>query len=455
MKNHLTTYNRGPIATIREIFRVAIALMRVPRLFAALFLFPLLVSFILVICQATVTVSLLNVVDTYESPSNRVKMQHREGAFVRAKLLGSGGPLPPITVCKWEAESRSPSVSPIGSITEQPPSSPSGCSLDRYDVVLRVDDPASFDATPYRDRLTGKFLKLHVCRSCRSDIIITPTTNPVKAHLFSVWGLILLSIARRSEQAELLAATPDADPLSSGAKLGKEILNLPGLYAPTPLSEMNATIIGILNIASLIIIAAWLAMKSHRKVLDYFASSGSLLPLVAASGRSIFYGALWVLTGARVACFLISSVPFSYSVFTSMTTKHAKIFAFGENTAAFGLWLIAMTAMFSLAATIASISELRTKYSPLSFIYRYIPLFLCVLGGSVWGITLLFDSSGAVTARDIIAAFPLVGIVPVLLAPIFVPSDNVLVVQSILSVTALVFAIRANTKWFGAHLEEV
>jgi hypothetical protein len=230
---------------------------------------------------------------------------------------------------------------------------------------------------------------------------------------------------------------PDADPLSSGAKLGKEILNLPGLYAPTPLSEINATIIGILNIASLIIIGAWLAMKSHRKVLDYFAASGSLLPLVAASG------------------FLMSSVPFSYSVFTSMATKHTKTFAFGGDGAAFGLWLIAMTAMFSLAGTIASISELRTKYSPLSFVYRYIPFFLCVVGGSVWGMTLLFDSSSAVTTRDLIAAFPLVGIVPVLLAPIFVPSDNVLVVQSILSVTALVFAIRANTKWFGAHLEEL
>lgn len=431
---------RGPIPTIREIVRVAIALMRVPRLFAALFLFPLFVSFILVICQATVTVSLLNVVDSYDSPTKRVKMQHQEGAYVRAKLLGASGPLPPIAVCRWEGV---------------PDKAPPGCALDRYDVVLRVDDPASFDPIPYRDRLNGKFVKLHVCRSCRSDIIITPSTNPVKAHLFSVWGLILLSIARRSEQAELLAATPDANPLSSGAKLGKEILNLPGLYAPTPLADMNATVIGILNIASLIIIAAWLAMKSHRKVLDYFAASGSLLPLVAASGRSIFYGALWVLTAARVACFLLSSVPFSYSVFTSMTAKHADTFSFAGNRAAFGLWIIALIAMFSLAATIASISELRTKYSPLSFVYRYIPLLLCMIGGSIWGITLLFDSSGAVTARDIIAAFPLVGIVPVLLAPIFVPSDNVLVVQSILSVTALVFAVRANTKWFGAHLEEV
>jgi hypothetical protein len=454
MMNNLTPHNRGPIATIWEILRVAVALMRVPRLFASLFLFPLLVSFILVIAQATVTASLLNVVDTYDSPSNRVKMQNREGEFVRAKLLGSSGHLPPITVCRWETPSRDAALAPAA-LAEQPPSSPSGCSLGRYDVVLRVDNPANFDATPYRDRLTGKFLKLHLCRSCRSDIIITPTTNPVKAHLFSVWGLILLSIARRSEQAELIASMPDADPLSSGAKLGKEILNLPGLYAPTPLSEINATIIGILNIASLIIIGAWLAMKSHRKVLDYFAASGSLLPLVAASGRSVFYGSLWVLTGARVACFLMSSVPFSYSVFTSMGTKHTKTFAFGGDGAAFGLWLIAMTAMFSLAGTIASISELRTKYSPLSFVYRYIPFFLCVVGGSVWGMTLLFDSSSAVTTRDLIAAFPLVGIVPVLLAPIFVPSDNVLVVQSILSVTALVFAIRANTKWFGAHLEEL
>lgn len=111
--------------------------------------------------------------------------------------------------------------------------------------------------------------------------------------------------------------------------------------------------------------------------------------------------------------------------------------------------------MFSLAATIASISELRNRYSPLSFIYKYIPLVFCAIGAMVWGITLLESSPEAVSLRDTIAALPLVGMVPVLLAPIFVPSDNVLVLQSILSVAALVFAVRANTRWFGAHLEEL
>ncbi len=445
-------HHRGPSCTIAEILRISFALVRVPRLFAALFLFPLLVSFILVLGQATATVSLLSISDAYDSPQKRVKKRYEEGAFIREKLLGTTSPLPPITVCRWE---NSP-FSEGGVPSEHPPSR-GDCPIERYDVVLRVEDPASFDPTPYRERLNGKFLRIHVCRSssCRSDIIITPEKKPVKAHLFSVWGLVLLSTARRTEQAELLAHSPDLTPTASAAKLGKEILNLPGLHAPTAVSDMHASVIGILNIASLIIIAAWLAMKSHRKVLDYFASSGVLLPLVAASGRSIFYGALWVLTGARVLCFLLSSAPFSYYVFSSVTTKHTKTFTFNGNTAAFGLWIIALTAIFSLAATITSISELRTRYSPFSFVFRYIPVALSLIGGAIWGTTLLIDTTTALSIRDTISALPLLGTVPVLLAPIFVPSDNVLVLQSILSVIALVFAVRVNTRWFATHLEDL
>lgn len=446
LRDRSTTTPRGALPIISEILRLSICLIRIPRLFATLFLFPLLVSFLLVLFQATATISLINVADSYESPTKRVHQSRQEGMFIRGKLLGASGSLPPITVCRWETDAGG---------AEHAPTSPAGCPLERYDVVLRVDEPASFDPTPYQKRLDGKFLRLHVCRECRSDIIITPTGKPVAAHLFSVQGLILLSMARRTEQAELLANTPDADPETPGAKLGKDILNLPGLYAPTPVSDIHATLIGILNVASLVIIAAWLAMKSHRKVLDYFAASGALLPLVAASGRAIFYGALWVLTGGRVLCFLLSSAPFCYYVFSSVTAKHENTFTFAGNAAAFSLWLIALTAMFSLAATIASISELRTRYSPLSFVYRYIPMVLCGVGAAVWAGTLLMSSPEAVSIRDTIAALPLVGMVPVLLAPIFVPSDNVLVLQSILSVAALVFAVRVNTRWFGAHLEEL
>lgn len=444
----LPSHRALPISS--EILRLSLCLIRIPRLFATLFLFPLLVSLILVLFQATATISLVNVADSYESPTKRVKQSRQEGMFIREKLLGVAGSLPPIKVCRWESAPQGPNGG-----TERAPTTPEGCSLERYDVVLRVDEPAFFNSTAYQKRLDGKFLRLHLCRECRSDIIITPTTKRVAAHLFSVQGLILLSMARRAEQAELLAKTPDADPETPGAKLGKNILNLPGLYAPTPVSDIHATLIGILNVASLIIIAAWLAMKSHRKVLDYFAASGSLLPLVAASGRGIFYGALWVLTGARVLCFLLSSAPFSYYVFSSVTAKHENTFTFAGNAAAFSLWIIALTAMFSLAATIASISELRARHSPLSFMYRYIPLLFCAGGAIIWALTLLDSSAEAVTLRDTIAALPLVGMVPVLLAPIFVPSDNVLVLQSILSVAALVFAVRANTRWFGAHLEEL
>jgi hypothetical protein len=446
---------RSGLDTVKEILRISLSLMRIPRLFATLFLFPLLITLVLVFFQATTTVSLMNVADSYDTPTKRMKRRQEEGHFIRQRLLGTNGLLPQIQLCIWnDVIGDSDKKGKAHKILEQP-TPIEGCKLDKFDIVLQVKDPSTFDAAPYQKRLNGKFQRLHLCKECKSDIVIAPESKPVTANLFSIQGLILLTAVRRSEQAELLAQKSDDRLKGSRAKLGKEILNLPGLYAPTSVSDLHATMIGILNIASLIIIASWLAMKSHRKVLDYFAASGALLPLVAASGRAIFYGSLWVLTGARVLCFLFSSAPFCYYVFSSVTAKHTNTFTFAGNTAAFGLWLISLTAMFSLSATIASISELRFRHSPLSFIFRYIPLLFCAFGGTIWGITLIVSSAQAVTVRDTIAALPLIGMIPVLLAPIFVPSDNVLALQSILSVTALVFAVRANTRWFGAHLEEL
>ena len=435
---------------MRETLRLSIILMRIPRLFGTLFLFPLIISLVFVVLQTLATAALIKAVHTDGSPTQRVEAQKQQGNFVREILLGQKGTLDPIETCRWVFSHNSE-----GGLMEIPPPSKPNCKIEKFDVVLRTEHPDILNIDAYVDLLDKKFKRLHLCRNCKTDVIITPETTPVKAYSFSVWGLILLKMARHSDKLITHATEVESDEDRILNTLGHDILDLPGLKKQMAVEDMNAAIITILNIASLVVIALWLALKAHRKVLDYFAASGSLLPLVAASGRGVFYGALWVLTITRVFCFLFSSVPLCWLAIEDLTEKSVGGLIYSGDTAAFFLWAIALISTFCLAALIGSIGDLKNKHSLVSFLYRYVPFALCIVGGICWSISLLIDTSTSQIVRDILSALPLLGMVPVLLAPVFVPSDNILVTQALLSVTLLVVAVRINIRWFGSHLEEI
>ena len=50
---------------------------------------------------------------------------------------------------------------------------------------------------------------------------------------------------------------------------------------------------------------------------------------------------------------------------------------------------------------------------------------------------------------------PVLGIAPILIAPIFKPMVDVLTVHSILTILVCLYVLRANAHWFAAHLEEL
>jgi len=207
--------------------------------------------------------------------------------------------------------------------------------------------------------------------------------------------------------------------------------------------------------ASLVIISLWLALKAHRKVLDYFARNGALLPMVAATGKGVFYAAIWILTLTRVAAFVCAAVPITFFGLTGLLSDRQLDQMIKINSPEFVLWVLALLASLSLATLIASIADLKHRHQFFSIGYRYVPLFFCLAGGFVWTGSFLFDGPFFGYFRALLSALPIVGAASILVAPVMQPQLSVLVVHLLLTSVLLVVALKRNARWFAAHLEEL
>ncbi|RIL12054.1 MAG: hypothetical protein DCC75_01175, partial [Proteobacteria bacterium] len=228
-----------------------------------------------------------------------------------------------------------------------------------------------------------------------------------------------------------------------------------GFEAPLSVTDAELSVAVILNIAALIVISLWLALKAHRKVLDYFARSGALLPMVSATGKGPFYGAIWILTMLRVGAFLIATVPMMVYGLGELIDKNHFANLIGVNSWVFATWLLAITAGLALATLVASIADLRHRQSFFSFSYRYVPLFICASGALVWTATFIFDSRLSDLLRRIVTALPVAGMGPIMVAPIFRPGWDILIINAMLTGVTLIILLRVNARWFAAHLEEI
>jgi hypothetical protein len=321
--------------------------------------------------------------------------------------------------------------------------------------VLQVEDPQKFDPTPYERVLNQNFRRLHVCINCRSDIVIRPEMTPPSTHLYSVWGLGLLGFARQSNDrlTTYLAMLDETERIER--LIGTKFLHSTGLLEPVNLEEAEEAVVVVANISILVVIALWLALKAHRRVLDYFSRSGALLPLVAATGRASFYGAIWTLTALRVVSFLLASVPILYFSLKDFSGKGMAEILFQNDYIAFCVWILSLAISLGYATFVASIAELRHRHSLLSFTYRYIPLLICAFGTLLWGLSFLFETQGAHFIRVVLVALPLLGMVPTLVAPVITPEYGFIAVNACLTFGLLVLAIRSNVRWFASHLEEL
>lgn len=429
--------------------RLAWSLIIIPRLFFALIFFPLLLSLLLVYVQLVFTGAAFRVVnrDAGEIKSSLVAAKRYN--IVRWFVYGDGYERKEMRECRWVLED------PNDPAWEVPPSPE--CEPDRLDLAIHVKDPATFDASRYKKQFSGQIDRIHICRSCSPDLVVKHDENnrKLETRATSVWGVGVMSLGMINEEfgekvVEMRRSFDDLKGL-----FGTRLYEPVGFRHPLDITKLHNSTLVLLNFSLIVIVTLWLAIKAHRRVLDYFVRNGALLPMVAACSKRTFYGALWILTGTRVGAFLVAAVPLSMIAFIEFVGRKELEFFFHGDTTAIIWWIVALVISISLSTMIASIAELRQRHEILSFLYKYFPILLSLIGGLLWTATFLVDGETSSLIRHVLTITPILGMVPVLVAPLFCPPIYILALHSILSGLMLMKALNHNARWFAAHLEEL
>lgn len=425
--------------------RFALALIRTPRFFASLLLLPLLLSLVVVSVQVLVTGLFIQTSNRRAAAIEQNFNSIEQDNVMRKVLFGDSKPLPPIKVCRWIASDQY--------VSGEAPAS-KDCFPDRFDVAINVSSPADYDPSHYIRIFDGNAERLHLCKKCKPDVVISPE-GKVKTHLQSVWGMWIVSLAMLSKDVndQFVVAKRQYEDLRG--RLGVIYFHPVGFDHPIKVSHQQLSVALVFNIAFLIVVALWLALKAHRKVLDYFARSGALQPMVASIGKSSFYSAIWMLTLVRVGAFLLAAVPIMYFSFQDLLRTNKVGISFGDDPANLLLWMLAIGAGFALATIIASIADLKHRHHFLSILYRYVPLLVSGCGIFIWLLTFLFESNTVAVVRNLLSAVPILGLGPVIIAPLCHLSSSVLLMHGLLTITILMITLRSNARWFAAHLEDL
>lgn len=427
--------------------RLALSLIRVPKLFATLLLWPLFIGLGIAATQVLLSAGFVHLMDEkVEDFQARISEPDTRSDWIRIHIFGRKKPFPALAVCRWQTVDGV--EGPIGS----------ECSADPLDVVIRVDDPANFDTTEYEKLFLGSTRRLHLCRDCKTEIVLSsnPAGGKAVSDVYSVRGLGVFLLTESAHENDVNDSFVQAKTIVEHLKnlAGTVWLHPTGFHQPVNISKASTIMILVLNVAFLIIITLWLSLVGHRKVLQYFARNDALLPLVAACGKSDFYSALWFITLLRVSFFLIASLPATYAVYVNAIPEET-LHLFTGSSVDFLLWISSIISSLGVMSVIASISELKHRHSLVSFLYKYIPVICFLVGTGCWVYTLFHAGNVSMTMQYVISALPLFGISPMILSPIFHSSPTILAIHTLLACVSIVVIFRLNSRWFAAHLEEI
>lgn len=430
--------------------RLVWSLVGIPHLTISLFLVPTAVSLGVVFVQLVTTGIVVKSLsaDMHVVGGKMQEQPRRDARVLRNILYGSRQPQAPLRICRWNHDS--------ASVTGESPPSPD-CYPDRLDVAINADDPQSVDVEKYRTWFEGEVERLHVCRSCQPDVVVSLGKNgAATTRVRSVYGLGVLFLAVTKKDSKLLDQRAEYLQVVGGFQdsIGRMLMFIPEADGFVEVGASNAFFPFTVNVVLVVMIAVWLALRAHRKVLEYFSQNGVLLPLVAATGKRSFYAAVWMLTGARVSCFLLGSVPMLYYGLRDISGKGV-FESFRPVVGMLLLWGAVLVTTLGFLTTIASIADLKHRDSFFSFLYRYLPFAVAIVGAFLWVGSFIFVADWAATCRLILSSTPIVGLLPLLVAPILQLPLWVLAVHGSASLLALIFLLRANSTWFAAHLEEV
>ena len=427
--------------------KLALALIRIPHLAFSLFVFPLVLSIGLVLAQLFATAAAMSVSSAITETVTPANESREENNLLRWLLFGSGKLRPKTTLCRWSG--------PTAEIPFEHPTTDE-CRPDRFDVALTVSDPSTYDPTPFMKLFNGQVDRIHICRSCRPDVVIAVSpSGAILSNAYSMFGLGILFLPYTNKEIhEHRIATRRATETIT-QNLGSIAVHIPEIENAIDVASLRSTLPITANVAALIVISLWLALRAHRKVLDYFSANDVLLPMVAACGKQRFYAAIWLLTMMRVGCFLAASIPLVALGLRDIFEGNQEIAVAAPPVSQFCVWVVALIATIALATVIASISELKHRHTFLSFAYKFIPMIVAFMGAAVWGASFILPYQSFGSLRLTLASLPIVGLAPIVVAPVTNLPLAPMVLHGILATLAVGFILRRNARWFAAHLEEV
>jgi len=377
-----------------------------------------------------------------ESYSKRTKAE-KYTSYLTSSLYGSNSLLKDIQLCRWQLVNGQEKL-------------PGDCTFEPHDVTILVRSPHEFAATPYLEIFKGASPRLHVCSTCKSDVVVDLTKDKPELELIGLRAIGVDLLARLNMAKELRQHVVVAKKKRASIKklLGNTVFYSPGLKKGVNLSVGNQSMILVLNLAVLILFTLWLALKAHRKVLDYFSRNNALLPLVASCGSAKFYRALWIITVLRVCCFLLASVPLTI-LFYATEVPDRLYQHFIPSTYEFFTWLCALLGSMTCVTIISSIADLKKRHTWMSFLYTYGPATCCILGTAFWIGSIFSDHTTIAFIRSAIASLPVFGFVPVLASPVIKLDADILALHTLLSGAITLWLLQANSKWFARHVEEL
>ncbi len=425
--------------------RLAFSFIRVPKLFGTLLFWPLRAGVGVGVFQVVGTATYIRLADEdFDQFQQRIEKPDHSVTMIRSHLYGGPQELGPLQVCRWVPDGAG----------ERPPSE--DCRIEPLDVSVRSASPDTFDAQPFVHFFQGATRRLHICRGCTSEILISETADGRRSDVYSLGGLgvyMLIESAYDKEiQRDVLAARSTIEKLKDFA--GTILLHPPGAKNPVNISRASTVMVLVLNTAFLIIITLWLSLVGHRKVLQYFARNDALLPLVAACGKAEFYNSLWVITLLRVSLFLFATLPATVLIYVHAIPEET-LGEFMGSGVHFLLWISAIISSLSTMTIIASIAELKQRHSMLSFIYKYVPILCFFVGTCTWVYTLFFAGRVLTALQSFVSVLPLLGLSPIVLAPVFKIDPTILALHTVFASLLVVILLRLNSRWFAAHLEEI
>ncbi|MBP9838468.1 MAG: hypothetical protein KBC84_07115, partial [Proteobacteria bacterium] len=173
-------------------FKIAINLLSIPRLFASLLFWPIVIGLSCAVVQISASSAYIKFVE--EKPQDYIKRLNAPDEFsehMRNFLVGRKSEFTEIKVCRW---------SEVDGVEK----APVDCEVHPLDVAINTDNVTDYNQEQYLNLYKGNVERLHICKSCKTDMTIhTNLENKNVTTITSLHGILLHGLVETTVDKKL------------------------------------------------------------------------------------------------------------------------------------------------------------------------------------------------------------------------------------------------------------